>query len=261
MDHTKPTPEELNANIEKAQQEIEQLKEPHEETRDDKNESVQEESQNSGDEKSEERDEEQHEEKIESTDYKKRYIESTREAQILAAKNRKLSEAFDEAGQVTEPTEEELKQEYADWEEMSESQRKLARKTLISDRRFSAINKVTQEFKDIDAWQSKVKTFIEDPKTLIDNPLLEGKVEEFQAFASKPTRRGVDFEDIVSAFLYEDSRSKTKHKGKMMETGSGGAKEKQKKPGMLSVEEGRKLRTSNYSKWTELLRAGKIEQF
>ena len=42
-------------------------------------------------------------------DYKKRYADSTREAQILHAKNKKIMEAVEKAKEIPDPTEEELK--------------------------------------------------------------------------------------------------------------------------------------------------------
>jgi len=251
--HTKPTQEELEANAQKALEEAEKMKEV-------------------------EKPEEEPEEVIEETksdtenpppavpsqediDYKKKFTESSREAQILHAKNKQINEAIEKAKSIPEPTEEELMKEYEDWDVLSDTERKLAKSSLMASRRFDYLDDVTKESKDIEAWNGKVDSFISDPKTLIDNPDLEGKEEDFKYFAGKPSRRGVDFPDLVSAFLYSNNKAKAPpQKGKMFETGSGGTNEKPKNDtGKITIDQARSLRNTNYAKYKEYLKAGKIE--
>src|SRR5665213_3147982 len=47
-----------------------------------------------------------------SIDWKKRYTDSSREAQILATKNKDLNSVVDQASQLPDPTEDEMKEEY-----------------------------------------------------------------------------------------------------------------------------------------------------
>ena len=259
--HVKPTQEELEQKTQEAIQEAEQL-EKEEKTEEPE---VVEEVEETADEVEEVEEKEEVEEVEEEVKLprenpiEKRYIESTREAQVLSAKNKKMNDAFEEASSISDVSEVELKAEYSDWDLMSDFEQKLAKKNLINDKRFEAIQKVTKEFKDVDAWLGKVGEFVEDPKSLISYPSLEGKTEEFKLFASKPTRRGVDFEDLVSAFLYSEKAKVVKNKGKMFESAAGGAKEKQNKEnGLISIDESAKLKKTNYNKWKELLKAGKI---
>jgi len=192
-------------------------------------------------------------------DYKEKFVQSAKEAQVLHARQKKMTDAVDEAAQIQEPTEDELKVEYPEWEMMSESEQRLAKKTLVADRRFEAINKANQEMKNISNWNEKVAKFLDDPKNLADNPELEGKQEEFLLFAVKPTRRGIDFEDLVSSFLYNAGKSMTKKKGKMFEAGSGGPPSPAKpKSDKVSLEEARVLRDTDYKKYISLLKANKI---
>lgn len=245
MPHIKPTPEELEANAQKALEEAEAIKNKEAEPEPEKPEP--------------EPEKEPEEEKAPEVDYKKKFVESTREAQILHAKNKKMTEAINNAESMPEPTEEELRKEYTDWDELSESQQKIATQALVSSRRFKALSEVNKEFKDMEAWTDKVNTFIDDPKTLVDNPRLDGRQDEFKVFANKPTRRGVEFDDLVSAFLFNlDKEAPAKHKGQMFETGTGGPNEKGKKTGKLSLEDARTLRNTNYQKFREYLSAGKI---
>jgi len=194
-------------------------------------------------------------------DYKKKFVESTREAQVLHSKNRKMNEAIDEAAKLTEPTDEELQKAYPDIDIdiMSAGEKQLYSDNLLNKKRFEMIDKVSQDAKKIGDWLEKVDKFVENPETIIKNPALEGRVEDFKLFASKPTRRGVDFEDLTSAFLYDaSSKAKPKKKGQMFESGTSGHDKKPKKT-QLTIEEGRKLRDTNYDKWKEMLKAGKIE--
>jgi hypothetical protein len=250
MNHTKPTSEELEANIKKAAEELEKpevkeepkTEEPQEETKEEKEEVK-----------------EEVKETKEEIDYKKKFVESTREAQILHAKNKKVIESLDKAMSLNEVTEEELQTEYANWDELSEFEQKMAKDSLLNKKRLASLSEITKETKDIETWQGKVSEFISDPKTLTSIPELEGREEEFKLFATKPTRRGVDFDDLVAAFLYDiEKKRPPKQKGAMFESGTGGEKTKPKSD-KLSVEEGRKLRLTDYKKYTEYLRAGKIE--
>ena len=195
-----------------------------------------------------------------SVDYKKKFTESTRESQVLFSRNKKLSEAVDQASQMEEPTDEEMTKEFTDWDVMSDTEKRLAKDNIVNNRRFQSIHKATQEGKDILAWNEKVDKYIDDPKVLQDNPDLEGKQDDFKIFASKPTRRGVDFEDLVSAFLFDMSKAIKPKKGKMFETGSGGPNERAKPKGdKISLAEARTLMKNDYKKYKEFLTQGKID--
>ncbi len=186
-------------------------------------------------------------------------VASAQEAQILHAKNKKTNEALEKALTTPEPTEEELIQEFPDWDMMSDFEKKMAKESLTNKKRFSALDEIVKENKDLEGWQTKVDEFIENPETLTKHTELEGRQDEFKLFATKPTRRGVDFEDLVSAFLF-NIKPEPKKKGQMFPTGSAGLNDKGKQKGdKISIEEARLLRTNNYEKYKEMLKAGKIE--
>ena len=251
-DHVKPTSEELEANAKKAAEDLDKM--------DEKEEKVEEE-----DEKVEEKEEVKEEKKVveeekEDPDYKKKYIASQQESLILHAKNKQVNEALDKVSKFADPTQEELKKEYTDWDVMSEFEKKMAKDSLVNTKRFKAFEKLTIDNKSIEAWNTKVNEYIGNPKTLIASPELEGKEAEFKLFAIKQTRVNMDFDDIKAAFLYDATKNaKPKSKGKMMETGTGGPANKGKKPGILTIEEGRTLRNRDYTQWKRKLDAGKIE--
>lgn len=254
--HVKPTSEELEANAQKAAKELEEM--------DEKEEKVEEE-----DEKVEEKEEteeekeevkKEKEEEKEDPDYKKKYIASQQESLILHAKNKQVNEALDKVVKIADPTQEELKKEYTDWDMMSEFEKKMAKDSLVNSKRFKAFEELTTDNKSVEAWNTKVNEYIGNPKTMIASPELEGKEAEFKLFAIKQTRINMDFDDIKAAFLYDATKNaKPKSKGKMMETGTGGPANKGKKPGILTIEEGRALRNRDYTEWKRKLDAGKIE--
>jgi len=257
--HIKPTKDEITKDLEKTQEDLEKLEEtspPPEE--DEPVEADSTEEKENVEETPLEPVEEVPEEEPEE-DLKKKLSASAREAQVLYAKNKKVNEAIERASGLPEPTEEDMKKEYPDWDVMGDFEKKLAKDSFISTRRFAVLEEATKEFRDIDAWAESVDKFVEDPKTVTDNPALDGRLEEFKLFATKQTRRGVDFGDLVSAFLYEVGKTvKPPTKGKMFEVGSGGLHEKPKSD-KIPIEEARKLRDTDYNEWKRLLREGKIE--
>ena len=193
-------------------------------------------------------------------DYKEKFSESSREAQKIHAKNRKLNEGISKASEINTVDDEELKVEYPDWDVMSETEQKLARKNLINDKRFAVVTQATEEAKKIEKWGDDVDKFVGDPKTLADYPEIDGKEEEFKTFANETLNHAVPFKVLVSAFLHDMSTKRIKNKGKMFEVGSGGPNEKLKTKGdKISLDEAAKLMKTDYKKYKELLLSGKID--
>ncbi|MAG60127.1 hypothetical protein CMO96_05075 [Candidatus Woesebacteria bacterium] len=193
--------------------------------------------------------------------YKKKFSDSSRENQKIYAKNRVISKALADAEDVPDPTEEELATEFSDWDMMSETERTFAREAVISRRWRQTISEAKEQATKIEKWNESVETFVDDPKTLVDNPELEGKTDKFKEFATEETNNSVPFNILISAFLHEHSSSKSPNKGRMFEKGSGGPNDKPKpKDGKITLEEARKLRETDYNKYREFLTSGKIEQ-
>lgn len=252
-DHKKPTQEELDAQIEASLKEIDTPEETAKEVEPSIEAPVEEEKQ-----------EEVVEEEVKPSEedketLKKRYQDSSREAQLLYSKNKKMAEAIEKVGEV-EITEEELKAEYQEWEMMTDFEKKMARESAVTKKSLAAIKEATKEFKDMDVWNGKVDEFMADPKTFISYPGLEGKEDEFKLFTAKPTRRGIDFADLVSAFMYTSAQAKPKNKGSMMPTGTAGADKSKKSDGKVSLQDAQVLRRTNYKQYLDLLKAGKISE-
>lgn len=200
-------------------------------------------------------------ENTEEKHWKEKFSKSSQEALVLNMKNKEMNKALENAASLPEPTEDELKKEFPEWEDMTATEKRLAKSNLHNERKFSAIQGATHKFKQVDEWVKQVDTFVEDPKTLIAHPELEGKTEEFKLFSEKPTRIGMDFEDLLLAFNGETAKNKpAPKKGAMFEVGSAGTNDK---PGLkddkISVEESVVLRKTDYKKYVQQLKAGKIK--
>ncbi len=197
----------------------------------------------------------------EDAELKKKLSASARENQRIYAKNRKLDQAIDEANELPEPTDEELAQVYEDWDLMTSTEKIFAKETLINKRFRERLSKGREEARKIEKWAEQVNEFVDDPQTFIDAPQLEGKQDAFKEFANQETNNAVPFKILVSAFLHEQSQIvKPKNKGKMFEVGNGGPNTPPKpKSDKIGIEESHKLMKTNYNKYVELLKAGKID--
>src|SRR3990167_9188304 len=190
----------------------------------------------------------------------KKLSASARENQKIYAKNRVINKALVDAEEIPEPTEEELVKEFPDWDVMSDTEKVFAKETVISRNWRKTIAQAKEQATKIEKWNESVEGFVDDPKTLLDNPDLEGKIDEFREFATQEANNSVPFNVLVPAFLHNHSSNKQPNKGRMFDRGSGGPNDKPKlKDGKITLEEGRKLRETDYGKWKEMLAAGKIE--
>ena len=270
MPHQKPTKEELEQKAQEAIEEAEKLQETPETPEEPKVELVVEEipeepieetpEEPKEEPQAEPSEEEKEQLKKEVEEKEKKLSASARENQKIYAKNRVINKALVEADEIPEPTDEELTREFSDWDLMSEVEKALARETVISRNWRKKISEAKEQATKIEKWNESVETFAEDPKTLVDNPELEGKTEEFKTFALEETNNSVPFNILVSAFLHNQSKDKKSNKGRMFENGSGGPNEKPTpKTDKITLEEARRLRETDYTKYRELLRAGKIE--
>ena len=193
-------------------------------------------------------------------DEKKKFSASARENQRIYSKNRVMNQALEEANEIPEPTDDEMKSEFNDWELMGETEKMLAKETVISRKWRGRISQAKEQAAKIEKWNESVNQFVEDPKVLSDNPDLEGKTEEFVEFATLDTNISVPFYFLVAAFLHEQSKERVSHKGKMFETGSGGPNDRPTPASdKISLEDARRLRETDYAKYKELLSAGKID--
>ncbi len=194
--------------------------------------------------------------------YREKFANSTREAQILASKNRKITETIEQAAQLPEPTDDELRKEYEDWDDLTDFEKKMAKNALASSKKFSMIHEAVIANAQVDVWAKKVDDFLANPLTL-QNPLykeLDGHEAEFRSFSMKESRRGLDFEDLVASFLYtvEKTPKAPTQKGAMLNRPNGGGPIKPQQTGYTPQQIGT-LRKTDQKKYNELVAKGIIK--
>ena len=195
-------------------------------------------------------------------DYKAKFAASTREGQRLFKDNLEVGEAYKQAGEIKDATDDELQAEYPNFEDMSDTEKRLAKENLINKKKWTIVESAQAKVRDSGEWFKKIDDFTEDPRTLIDNPELEGKIEEFKAFAGNKDKvqPGTDLKLTVNAFLHEQSKIvKPKNKGQMFETGNGGPGGREAKPDdKISLAQAEIIKQTNYREFVRLNNAGKI---
>lgn len=192
---------------------------------------------------------------------KKKLIASQQEGIILHSQLRNVSKAIKDAVTAPEPTEDELRAKYPNWDTMDDDMRLLVRDNFKNNRVIHNLTTVTKESEDIEAWDTKVKDFVENPEVLVNNPELEGKQDDFKIFATKETRRNLPFEDLLGAFFHEEGKKTIKHKGQQIPAPTPGPTviiaPKEKK---MTIDEGIALRKSNFKAWVKAMKENKIER-
>lgn len=195
--------------------------------------------------------------KEEKPTIEERYKGQQQENQVLFAKTKKFNEAVENAAKLPEPEEKELKAEYPNWEDMTDFERQLAKENLSNKKKFDTIYQATLEGKKIDDWNQKVEGFLVEGITKYPN--LVGKEEAFKTFSNKETRRGVDLDVLVSAFLFDnDSQPKPKRNNSLLESGSSGGGNKPAEQ-TITADQAEQLRTKNQKQYNKLVKTGKIK--
>ncbi len=192
--------------------------------------------------------------------YKKKFSESSREAQKIAAKNKLINKAIDDGKDTPEPTDEEMKAEYPDWDIMEDFMKKIATESTVGKRFRENMTRAREEGQKVEKWNDKVEKFTEDPETLTKNPDLEGRLDEFKVFATDDANTSVSFDILIPAFLH-NSNVKPKNKGGMFPKGSAGPSDpvERKKAGTITMDEAMTLKKVDYDKYKAKLKAGLIE--
>lgn len=194
-------------------------------------------------------------------DYEKKFKESSREVQIIQIKEKEMAKAQEEADKLPEPTDDEMKVIYPNWDQIDQLTKDLAKDRILNKKKNDILNAARSKYKNVLDWGEKVDKFVGDPAVLAAHPELEGKTDEFRTFANKATRHGVDFEDLLLAFAGEQAKTvKPNHSGQQMfETGAHRAPAPPApKDDKITLAQGEQLRKTDYKKFLQLLKAGKI---
>lgn len=189
--------------------------------------------------------------------YRDKYLASTREALVQKSQNERYLEKIEEANNLPEPTDEEMKAAYNTWDDMDEIQKSLAREAYHTKRYREIVGSLTQEKKQKSEWLQKSEEFITDPQTLERYPQVRGKEKEFLKFVSKDSRINMNFDDAVNAFSYGlAQQTKPKHKGSLLNTATGGEKPEEKP---MELKDIRTIRQKDPKQYQKLVAEGKID--
>lgn len=180
---------------------------------------------------------------------------STEQAKENIVLNGKLKQHESRRELTNQPTETELKAAFPTWDFMTETEKDIAKRQLISERKADAALAAQQKQEEDRKWNNQLEIAI------TSNPDLQGKELKFKEFASKPSHRGAPIDVLVDAFLHKaGSVAKPKSKpATVLQPGSGGPKESVK-PKKVSIEDARVIRQTDNKRFMELLNAGLIEE-
>ena len=114
-----------------------------------------------------------------------------------------------------------------------------------------------QKQKKVDEWAQKVDTFLEKDETTSKFPSIVGREAEFKQFAMKPSRHGVDIEDLVKAFSF-DYKPPAKKKGSLFQIANGGEKVKVKRE-VDDADELARIRRTDPRRYRQLIKSKKVK--
>ncbi len=152
---------------------------------------------------------------------------------------------------TNDPTDSELQAAIPDWDLLEPWQKKVAKDAFIARRTSDQLLLEREEQKAQTKWNADLEFVI------ARNPSLLGKEQAFKDFAGKPSRRGVEPDILVSAFLHQayatapKPRPATPQPG--LESGTGGPKTPEK-PKQLSGAELKQLRETDDKAYREYIR-------
>lgn len=193
-------------------------------------------------------------------DFKKKFADSTAEAQVLALRNKKYEERIQEARVSPAPTDEECRDAYgADWDKSSDMQKSIARDALHNKRKMSLIEKIDEDVQKEKERLETAKTYAIDPEVLKTYPGLEGHQEEFARFVSQPTRRAIELEDLVPVFV-ANRIARGQMKGSLFPSArTNSVKTPVKKQSVVNANQAATLRKTDSRAYQNLIQSGKIK--
>jgi hypothetical protein len=190
----------------------------------------------------------------------RKYKAQQAEAQIQAEKSKSIAAKAEQAANIADPTEAELRsfvaQDGANWDELTTFEQSMTKRTYISEKRSQLVLEAVQEGKKVDEWAGKVDTFIETTDGKPEFIELSGNEADFRKFAMKEAHRGTPIDVLLPAFLHQ-LPPKKQNRGDLFLKGGGGEKQVQK-DGLMDAEQVAKLRTSNPKEYKRLIKAGKV---
>jgi hypothetical protein len=190
-------------------------------------------------------------------DYKEKFKSSAQEAQILHSKNQSMMTKLSEAMSLPEPSEDDVKKGYPDWDMLTDFEKTMAKNDYNAKKQKEIIQQALLDNQKTEEWVNNVNGFIEDPNFAKTYPKIQGREEEFKRFCNKDSRVGVNMDDLARSFVFDVPNVPTSTNKSLFNTGSGsGEKPKQKE---MTDEEVQTLRTTNQREYLRQVRTGKIK--
>jgi hypothetical protein len=189
-------------------------------------------------------------------DYKQKFVDSQREAILLAERERLANTRINQLTNTDTPTDEAMRVLYPEWDQLDDYNKRVLIRQEAAAMQTTAVLAKQQE---IEARQ-KLEDQLDD---VIDNsefaPKLKDKETEFKKFARNPKNRGIAAETLAKAFLFDVEELPTPTPmTEALPAGSGGPRG-DLTPKKMSLEEAAQLRKTDWKKYKELLDAGAIE--
>lgn len=185
-------------------------------------------------------------------DYEKKFSESARENQLLRERIAVEERARQES--TKEPTDSDLRTAFPEWDVMSDTEKRLATRSLRAERIGGNAALQVQQIQAERSWNTSIELEI------ASNNALQGKEQAFRQYANRPQYKNVPMDILVGAFLQSQGSAPapitTPRPG--LETSSGGPKETPKPTG-LTMEELRSLRMSSPKEYEKYIRTHDIQ--
>lgn len=194
--------------------------------------------------------------------WKTKFQESSREAQIIAEREKEAKAKLEEATKPKEITDDLMKEKYADWDSYDDAVKATLKNQVKLEQEVTALKQSQSEYHNERKWDSKINSFLDENAETEKYPIKDR--EAFRKFVSKPERKGMNLDVLAAAFVYEVGSTTSKpekKKGSMLESGSGqGATQKHKSDKKeYTAEDAKVLRENNPREYERLVRSGKLD--
>lgn len=189
-----------------------------------------------------------------------KFRQSGSEAIILHHKTKTLQEQL----QPKEPSEEELKREFAEWDELTDFEKKLAKRDFMREQEVKQVKTGMTEYTNDRRWLDSVATFIETNVATGKRPLLQGKEEEFKRYCNQSKKKGTDLDILADAFLFSigavEAKPDVQTQKALLDNTSAGHDKKPPEPKLMTLAELGELRKTDHKKYQQIVASGKYQR-
>lgn len=188
-------------------------------------------------------------------DYKQKFVDSQREAILLAERNKIKDAQLEKLTNTDTPTDEAMRLVYPEWDDLNEVTKKALVKTEAQEMRQKSLEARQEEIFNRMRLDEELSAVIQS------EPKLLGKESEFKRFAANPKNKGISAEVLAKAFLFDvedQTPAAPIEKSEGLPQGNGGSREplKTKK---VSLEEAAQIRKTDNNRYMELVKSGMID--